>query len=884
VHEVDSSKFNSQRRRSERVSQPLPLIVRGIDLLGQPFEERTSALAYNFHGCRYSSKHHLPPNAWVTLEIEHDGQVENVRARVAWTQRPRSIRDFFQVGVELEVPANIWGLPFPPEDWRWQHSFASGDYSQAAGDPSETGGGFSFASNSEGIVSDTPFDSPLHTVFASASGEQSGFASNEPQRDEQQLDDQQVLLRNLNEELRRQAREAVEAAAARVTDDLRASIEEVHQQRLATSEEFFQTWKQEFSRVSRPENEPALSSGELTPSQTDFLNDLKLKFEERFSEARNLLEQLDQKAQTIRSEAEAISQETPKAEQSAAAAGEPSGPTARWNELLDREMKLAQSQWNELLQSSLDGGIHRLASQLSEHSRESLRTAEQRLAERFEELRQPLAETAAEARQVLNSLRSELEEEMSRARGSLVDIEHVAGRIKDYSTQLEASSHDTLNELHRRLENILESQTDQLNRHAEQLLSGITERLNPTIEALGRQLVERTIFEVEQKLAPRLDRVPELIRELSAREVQADESLRLHRERLRQSTENNQRDVAAQMESALANLRRDFEQAGSDALSNWNEQLRESATRASQVASDAIGQSSEWFQEEARAHLQVSVEQSMATAGTNLDDLAAQAAAKHAKELDRQSSLKLAEAQTAIDNAASEAASRGRSQLEEAAQAAAASFGQVLRNISDGEVQQFSAAVGNVAQERSRDFDAYAQQALGNFSVSADAGLEALRTRMASEVETSVSHGRETLSGELSSVLDRFSAEGDTRKREWGESLDRLSQEATTKHEERLQTACDAWIVSSVRRLNEHGQSTIESLMRVTDQALRESCSKVFESLAQMMRERNAASAAAGAYAPAPSHESPENSSASAAGGGYAPIPTHETPGNSAAL
>lgn len=879
MHEVDSSQFNSQRRRSERVSQPLPLIVRGIDLLGQPFEERTTALAYNFHGCRYSSKHHLPPNAWVTLEIEHDGQAENVRARVAWTQRPRSIRDFFQVGVELEMPANIWGLQFPPEDWRWQPSFASGESSRAAEEPSETSGGFSFVSNSEGIVSDTPFDSPLHTVFASSSGEQSGFASDEPQRDEQQ-----VLLRNLNEELRRQAREAVEAAAARVTDDLRASIEEVHQQRLATSEEFFQTWKQEFSRVQRPENEPALSSGELTPSQEDFLNDLKLKFEERFSEARNLLEQLDQKAQTIRSEAEAISQETAKAEQAPVAAGEPSDPTARWNELLDREMKLAQSQWNELLQSSLDGGIHRLASQLSEHSRESLRNAEQRLAERFEELRQPLAETAAEARQVLNSLRSELEEEMSRARGSLVDIEHVAGRIKDYSTQLEASSHDTLNELHRRLENILESQTDQLNRHAEQLLDGITERLNPTIETLGRQLVERTILEIEEKLAPRLDRVPELIRELSARELQADESLRLHRERLRQSTENNQRDVAAQMESALANLRRDFEQAGSAALSNWDEQLRESGARASQVASDAIGQSSEWFQEEARARLQVSVEQSLVTAGTNLDDLSAQVAARHAQELDRQSSLKLAEAQTTIDNAAGEAASRGRSQLEEAAQAAAASFGQVLRNISDGEVQQFTAAVQNVAQERSRDFDGYAQQALGNFSVSADASLDALRSRMASEVETSVSHGREALSGELSSVLGRLSAEGDAHKQEWVEGLDRLSLEASTKHEERLQTACDAWIVSSVRRLNEHGQSTIEALMRVTDQALRESCSKVFESLAQMMRERNAASAAAGAYAPAPSHEGPENSSVSAAGGGYAPIPTHETPGNSAAL
>ena len=60
-----------------------------------------------------------------------------------------------------------------------------------------------------------------------------------------------------------------------------------------------------------------------------------------------------------------------------------------------------------------------------------------------------------------------------------------------------------------------------------------------------------------------------------------------------------------------------------------------------------------------------------------------------------------------------------------------------------------------------------------------------------------------------------------------------MSDEATEKHQSRLQTACDSWLVSSVRRLNEHGQNVIESLMRSTDQALRDSCSKVFEGLAE---------------------------------------------------
>ena len=120
MQEVDSNLSNSQRRRSERLSKSVPLIVRGIDLLGQPFEERTSTVALNLHGCRYSSKHHLPKNTWVTLEMPQLEQRRNVRARVAWIQRPHSVREFFQIAVELESSGNIWGVEELPADWQSQ--------------------------------------------------------------------------------------------------------------------------------------------------------------------------------------------------------------------------------------------------------------------------------------------------------------------------------------------------------------------------------------------------------------------------------------------------------------------------------------------------------------------------------------------------------------------------------------------------------------------------------------------------------------------------------------------------------------------------------------------------------------------------------------------
>src|SRR5690349_17660307 len=109
-----------RKRRSTRIVQAVPLVVTGVDALGRPFVERTSSLILNCHGCRYQSKHYVLKNMWVTLEIPHPetGQPpRGVRGRVAWIQRPRTVRQLFQVALELEVSGNVWGIAFPPEDW-----------------------------------------------------------------------------------------------------------------------------------------------------------------------------------------------------------------------------------------------------------------------------------------------------------------------------------------------------------------------------------------------------------------------------------------------------------------------------------------------------------------------------------------------------------------------------------------------------------------------------------------------------------------------------------------------------------------------------------------------------------------------------------------------
>ena len=120
VEKSPSGDQSTQRRRSTRIVQTVPMTVIGTDALGQPFKERTSALIINCHGCKYQSKHFVMKDSWVTFEIAHPEagkEPRRVRAKVVWVQRPRTVQELFQIATQLEIPGNVWGVAFPPDDW-----------------------------------------------------------------------------------------------------------------------------------------------------------------------------------------------------------------------------------------------------------------------------------------------------------------------------------------------------------------------------------------------------------------------------------------------------------------------------------------------------------------------------------------------------------------------------------------------------------------------------------------------------------------------------------------------------------------------------------------------------------------------------------------------
>src|SRR6202041_1373996 len=108
------------KRRSTRVVQAMPIKVHGVDALSEPFTERTTTVMVSCHGCKYQSKHYVPKGSVVTIEISRRNPAAPARiitGNVIWVQRPSQAKDLLHIGLEVDVPGNVWDYSAAPDDW-----------------------------------------------------------------------------------------------------------------------------------------------------------------------------------------------------------------------------------------------------------------------------------------------------------------------------------------------------------------------------------------------------------------------------------------------------------------------------------------------------------------------------------------------------------------------------------------------------------------------------------------------------------------------------------------------------------------------------------------------------------------------------------------------
>jgi len=101
--------MSNETRRSSRLPLKIPVEISYIDAQSQPSLERTHTLVVDRHGARIASRSFHPVGSMIHLGVPHLGR--SAHCRVIWCSAPAN--GIYEVGVEMDADANVWGIHFP---------------------------------------------------------------------------------------------------------------------------------------------------------------------------------------------------------------------------------------------------------------------------------------------------------------------------------------------------------------------------------------------------------------------------------------------------------------------------------------------------------------------------------------------------------------------------------------------------------------------------------------------------------------------------------------------------------------------------------------------------------------------------------------------------
>ena len=109
MSEVDPAK----QRRSDRVAVQMPLVMSGVDVLGETFTEPAQTIVIARYGAKILCRRKLAPQLEISLRSLMTNEEADARVVGCVLDDAKGM----QYGIELIDPeANIWGVEFPPYD------------------------------------------------------------------------------------------------------------------------------------------------------------------------------------------------------------------------------------------------------------------------------------------------------------------------------------------------------------------------------------------------------------------------------------------------------------------------------------------------------------------------------------------------------------------------------------------------------------------------------------------------------------------------------------------------------------------------------------------------------------------------------------------------
>ena len=745
-------------RRSSRIEHPVSLMVLGTNRRGESFQEKTSVVSLNLHGCRYSSRHDYPLEGWVTLQVTGtDGaHSSSIRARVRSILSPQTPRELCQVGVELETPGNVWGISALPEDWQ---RILGVDTSSSA-----------VASSAALDVEDSLFEAaPVAaerraevTVFPGPSTPPPGetSASKEPpvQKTERVVLTPDQLLQALQGKLQQAADRAVQTAiAAHIDDSVRTALAKIDD-----------GWKSNLRHTEE------FSASRLAEVQSRWEKELVV-YRTRAEDTARRLDTLA--ASTQQSLAE--SQKT----------------AERIKSDLDPELSARINQ--TLAKANNDFDAH--AAQVSERHLAALAQSALTAAR---EARSKLDESAAEIRSLLGTapapgvaeeriaamINSTREQTLNRVEERLTEV------TRHFEQQHEAARRRN-DELTQRLENFATVLREAQAQHV-QAFAEIRPLLAAANNSASQEAVNSQIHSAREQLHNHLEW---RLGEFSGRSEQQIDAARQRVEELTQrvaALTTEAREARSQQEQSVGELRA----------------LASNATAG--VSQERI----DWLLNSAREQLLSHFEARVNELASSLEQhnsMAHKRSEELSHRLDRfafEMHAQIEESKKVAERVPREAQPEDFASFERTAERAAKEFETTAARVSDRQLIRLTEQKQALAREAALELEARASEARAVLEKAANGTLEEFRRRLETQFDLITAEATERVTSALSSLDAESRAAIDARRRAVENEVARAAEQSATEFRSGIKAFLYSCLVAAVSAVDQHAQNTLAGL------------------------------------------------------------------------
>src|SRR6266705_3140635 len=853
---VNNASAELRKRRSTRIVQAVPLVVTGVDALGRPFVERTSSLIINCHGCRYQSKHYVLKNMWVTMEIpspETGQPPHTVRGRVAWIQRPRTVRQLFQVALELEVSGNVWGIGFPQEDWT---AFPeSGQVVIKLDAPPET---LQLPSSLAETAPDSAPDLGEADLPPAAGADNVRvFPSPASTTDASLHLARQVarLVADAKQQIQAATREAASLAAS---TERRLSFEQWEQKFAAGRAEIanetahaiekFQHEADEHSRTAHATAGDALRTELprwLAPQLEQLTRDLTASLSrEGAAQRTEYAQRMETTAETLRtacqeaeetavrlktqseqseSQVAARTESATRAVEDAArqlegaATAQREALIAAANEIqqqvtaalasaqsslhgqLASELEAAQTQWRTAIESTLAEAQDRAAGGLNEHARGWMDQLQDEIARHAKAARESAANAALEAEHRLASLRDSFQEQ---------------------------------------IESQLSPHREELQRRSEGTLEEINAKIRATFEEASRQAVAQFDRQIAEMVQPQVSSAEEAIHRLAGGRSLLDAALTLQQDRIRNSADEAFAESLARFRENLGSVEQILQESSQTITGRNLAELEGKASDWKHQMVEELLKSAEWYEKKAQTQIQNLTERTIEHAGIQLREKAGEISSVFASDLDHSSRSFVGHAQTQMEEVVRDSFERARALFAEAADTTAAAFTDEIQRTGRHELEGFNAEVKCSADGARLQLDAARQELAQQTTAEQEAFLRRFQSSMSGALEAGVAEAQKKVSEGFGPLLDSWKAMTLAHQQEMRGIYNQMGEQAAEQYKGRLDNVSNQWMLATVTSLDHRSREMISRIAATAEEKLREACTQVFERVGESLRER----------------------------------------------